>query len=74
MAFTFLLLHLKLANVVFWPPTLAYNFIFDDFLTLSQFLPLYVFLDGELHALCDLLLLLGSAVTGIVARGHGCLL
>ena len=74
MAFTFQLLHLKLTSVVLWPTSLADNFIFDDFITLSQFLPLYVFLDGELHALCDLLLLLGGVATRIVARGHWCLL
>ena len=67
MAFTFQLLHLKLTSVVLWPPSLTDNLIFDDFITLSQFLPLYVFLDGELHALCDLLLLLGSVAARIVA-------
>ena len=67
-----ILLNLKLAGIVLWPASLVDNFLFDDFLTLSQLLPLNVFLDGKLHAFCNLLLLLSIIVVAlIVAGGHG---
>ena len=64
-------LHLELALVIFGPTTLIYHFIFDDLVSLGLLLSLYIFLNGQLHALRNLLLWLGSTggvIAGVVIR------
>ena len=59
-------LHLELSLVILGPTTLIYHFVFYDLVPLGLLLSLYIFLDGQLHALRDLLLGLGSTC-GVIA-------